>query len=164
MSKSIELMKQIAEVLADYDHQVLEGLIASIPARREALAKVRERYDAGEFKGKYASIDCAHARIAAAGGKVWVELLRNGNKYVTEYLNKTEHIKAEARNAKIAAKLNDAGITEVTSNESNRSAEGFTGRWSVETDKGMKHVFIQVILAGGYNIQCLHHRVLVNVK
>lgn len=164
MGKALELMKQVAEVLADYDKQALEGLVASIPVRREALKAVRARYDAGEFKGKYASIDYAYAQIEAVGGKGWMELLRCGNVAIGERLAQTEAMKAKSRNAKIAAKLDHAGIHEITGFESSRSSNGFTGRWSVETDKGAKHVFIDVILAGGYNIQCLHSRVLANVK
>lgn len=152
------LMQEIAEALKEYDAQVVAGLIASIPARREKVAAVR----ATKFTGQYATEQKSYAMIEAAGGKGWLEMLRHGS--INEIIAKTEAMKAEARNAKIAAKLNKAGITAVTGFNGNRTADGFTGRWTVETDKGIKSVFIDVILAGGYNIQCLHHRVLVNVK
>ena len=151
-------MQAITEVLKDYDAQVVAGLIASIPARREKVAAVL----ATKFTGKYATTQKAYAMIDAAGGKGWLEMLRHGS--INEMITKGEAMKAEARNAKIAAKLNKAGISAVTGFDSNRTADGFTGRWTVETDKGIKSVFIDVILAGGYNIQCLHHRVLVNVR
>jgi len=165
MSKAVELMKQIAEVLVDYDKQVLEGLVASIPARREALKAVRTRRGAGEFKGEYSSTQYAYAQIDAAGGKGWMELLRGcSDGMIAEQLAKSEGAKAEARNAKLAAKLAKIEISNVAALESCRTHDGFNGRWSVETDKGTKHVFLNVILAGGYNIQCLHHRVLANIK
>lgn len=34
----------------------------------------------------------------------------------------------------------------------------------VNTESGIKRVKIETILAGGYNVQCLHYRTLVNVK
>lgn len=155
---SIVLMKTITEVLKEYDAQVVAGLIASIPVRREKVSIVR----ATKFTGQYATAQKAYALIEAAGGKGWLEMLRHGS--INEIIAKAEAMKAEVRNAKIAVKLNKAGIVAVTGFDSNRTVDGFTGRWTVETDKGIKSVFIDVILAGGYNIQCLHHRVLVNVK
>lgn len=157
---AIPLMQAISDVLKEYDAQVVAGLIASIPARREKVAAVR----AMKFTGQYTTTQKAYSIIEAAGGKGWLEMLRHGTTRINEIIAKTEAMKAEARNAKIAAKLNKAGITSVIGFESNRTTDGFTGRWTVETDKGIKSVFIDVILAGGYNIQCLHHRVLVNVK
>lgn len=155
---SLNLMAEIAEVLKEYDAQVVAGLIASIPARREKVAAVR----ATKFTGQYAASQKAYAMIEAAGGKGWLEMLRHGS--INEMIIKGEAMKVEARNAKIANKLNKAGITAVTGFDSSRTPNGFTGRWTVETDRGIKSVFIDVILAGGYNIQCLHHRVLVSVK
>ena len=155
---AIQLMKQIEDVLKEYDAQVVSGLIASIPARREKVAAAR----ATKFTGQYATNQKAYALIEAAGGKGWLEMLRHGS--INEMIAKGEAMKAEARNAKIASKLNKAGISAVTGFDSNRTADGFTGRWTVETDNGIKSVFIDVILAGGYNIQCLHNRVLVSVK
>lgn len=164
MSKTAELMKQITEVLADYDRQVLEGLIASIPVRREAKKAVQARWDAGEFKGMYATNHYASAVLEAVGGKGWSSLLEWGNAAIAEKLTKQEAAKAEARNAKIAAKLDKAGINAVTGFKASTSRNGYEGTWKIETDKGEKWVRLSVILAGGYNIQCLHHRVLVNVE
>jgi len=152
------LVREITEVLKEYDAQVVAGLIASVPARREKVAAVR----ATKFTGQYATTHKVYALIEAAGSKGWLEMLRHGS--INDMIAKTEEMKAAARNAKIAAKLNKAGISSITGFDSNRTADGFTGRWTVETDKGAKSVFIDVILAGGYNIQCLHHRVLVSVK
>lgn len=160
---AIKLMAQIREVLAGYDAKVLQSLIDSIPVRREALKAVSARWNAGEFTGKYATNYYASAQIEAAGGKSWMENLRYGNAALIERLTKQEAGKAELRAAKIAAKLNKAGVKEVIDGDAERTSDGFNGWWKVETDQGTKFVRLEVIGAGGYNIQCYHYRVLCKV-
>ena len=159
MSNAVKLMEEISEVLLGFDSMRLQNLIDSLDIRRAAVAAV----DRTRFSGMYASNLYESARIEAAGGKKWMEYLRNGKAWSINHITKTEKANSEARNAKIAAQLSKAGITKVAGSESNHSVNGFEGRWTVETDKGQKSVFINVILAGGYNIQCLHIRVLCKV-
>lgn len=161
MSNAIKLMEQIKAVLAGYDAKVLQSLIDSIPVRREALKAVAARRD--EFTGKYASNNYAHAQLEAVGGKAWMELLRYTNAALIERLTKSEAAKAEARAAKIAAKLAKEGVKEVTDGGADLTADGFNGWWAVTTDQGDKLVKLEVIGAGGYNIQCYHYRVLIKV-
>lgn len=67
----------------------------------------------------------------------------------------------EARNARIHKKMADAGIKSIDAeNFEVVYGEAFEGWWVID---GFD-VRINVIWAGGYNIQRLHHRVLVNVK
>ena len=69
--------------------------------------------------------------------------------------------KHEKRNYKIAEKLIKAGVTNIdTINFKIEYGNDFTGSWIIDGHK----VTIKVIFAGGYNIQCLHNRVLCNVK
>lgn len=163
MANAITLMKQIQCVLAEYDAKVLQSLIDSIPRRRAAKKAVQERWSAGEFKGQYATNHYASACIEAVGGKTWSNLLEWGNAALIEKLTKMEAAKAEARAAKIAAKLTKEGINEVTDAGAERTSDGFNGWWKVETDLGTKFVKLEVIGAGGYNIQCYHYRVLCKV-
>ena len=67
-------------------------------------------------------------------------------------------------NATIAAKLAKAGVDEVEGAEFTRTNDGFNGLFVVNTPTGPKSVHIETITAGGYNIQCLHLRVLVTVR
>ena len=69
--------------------------------------------------------------------------------------------KHEKRNYKIAEKLIKAGVTNIDAiNFEIEYGNDFTGSWIIDGHK----VTIKVIFAGGYNIQCLHNRVLCNVK
>lgn len=163
MSNALKLMNEIRAVLAGYDAKVLQSLIDSIPVRRAAKKAVQERWNAGEFKGQYASNHYACACLEAVGGKVWSNLLEWGNADLIEKLTKQEAAKAEARAAKIAAKLAKEGIQAVTDAAADSTSDGFNGWWKVETDQGAKFVKLEVIGAGGYNIQCYHYRVLCKV-
>ena len=57
--------------------------------------------------------------------------------------------------------MEKAGITSIdVDNFKVVYGKNFEGHWIID---GFR-VKIEVIFAGGYNIQCLHHRVLVNIK
>jgi len=78
-----------------------------------------------------------------------------------EKTTKETQKKHEARNYKIAKKLEKAGVTNIDAiNFEIEYGNDFVGSWIIDGHK----VTIKVIFAGGYNIQCLHNRVLCNVK
>lgn len=148
------LIDQITSVLSPFDNENLQSEIDSITARRTSLKEFREanEHKSGNAFGYYSGM------FAAVGGKGWYELLTNyHNAAITEKLTK-------ARNTKIAKKFDALEITEVKQDQNNYADGGFFGTWVLETNKGRKIVQIEVILAGGYNIQCLHNRILVKVK
>lgn len=103
--------------------------------------------------------------FAVAGGKAWWNLFQYGySQHVADFMVKNCAAGVAKRNFKIASNLAKAGVTSVISSEYARTDDGFDGFFLVETNQGAKRVTITTIYAGGYNIQCLHVRVLVKVR
>jgi len=103
--------------------------------------------------------------FAAAGGVTWYKIFSGrGKAEIEAYMVKNCAALAEKRNAGIAAKLARAGVTEVVSEEFTDTVDGFDGVFIVNTDSGRKVVTVNTIVAGGYNIQCAHMRILTKVK
>lgn len=67
----------------------------------------------------------------------------------------------EARNERIAKKLIDKNVTDINLSSSDIIwGNNFETTWNVDN----LSITLQVVWAGGYNIQCLHPRVLCNVR
>jgi hypothetical protein len=99
-----------------------------------------------------------------SGGKTWYSVFGGGyGPSVADFMVKNCAAAKDKRNWKIAKYLIDAGVTSVTSSTYARTSDGYDGTFTVMTDKGDKTVYVRSIYAGGYNIQCLHIRVLVKV-
>lgn len=158
----MSLFNTITEILAVYDQQTIDAQIASIPARRQALKDEQAKWDSSSRRGN--SWGYYAAMYEAVGGKGWKNLLDWSDKDIAEKITKKEKANQEARNAKIATKLEKVGVAEIVDANPVYSNSGFVGKWNVKSDKGNFKITVDVILAGGYNIQCLHNRVLVTVK
>ena len=103
--------------------------------------------------------------FALAGGKTWYTAFNGrGDAFITEFITKNVEATIEKRNYLIAKKLVAKGISEITGTHVINS-NGFEGTYVATNSEGKKAaITINVIMAGGYNIQCLHCRTLVKVR
>ena len=156
-----QIINSLNEVFKKFDDEVLE---ASKKWAQERVAAIREF----KMSEEYRKLDCWHVYdrlYAIAGGKTWYNVFDGRSKsMIEEFMEKNHQNTIDKRNASIAKKLEKAGVTEVLSEEYVYTKDGFNGIFRVNTDAGVKRVSIDTIYAGGYNIQCLHLRVLVKVK
>ena len=156
-----QIINNLNQVFKKFDDEVLEG---SKKWAQERVAAIREFKTSDEYR----KLDCwrAYDRLyAIAGGKTWYNIFDGRSKFmIEEFMEKNHQNTIEKRNASIAKKLEKAGVTEVLSEEYVYTKDGFNGIFRVNTNAGVKCVSIDTIYAGGYNIQCLHLRVLVKVK
>ena len=159
-----QIVSSLNEVFAPMDAEVLASSLVWIEERAAALNAFVNSAEYDELRRK----DVTRAydrRFAIAGGKGWHNVIMGSNAPMrAEAITKNCAAVAAKRNATIAAKLVKADVTAVTETTYTRTTDGFDGVFRVETNKGNKVVKVNTIRAGGYNIQCLHLRVLTTVK
>jgi hypothetical protein len=159
------IINKLDEVFAPMDALVLESAQEWAKGRVQAL---REFQRSEDYVNKCIKADPAryyqHMYMLCTG-KTWYNVF-NGNSQaiVAEFVAKNCAATAKKRNAAIAAKLEKVGVVEVISEEFYRTADGFNGEFVVDTNAGRKTIAVNTGYAGGYNIQCLHLRVLVKVR
>lgn len=156
------LITKIAKLFADVDAKSFEAIKDNLKAAIDDLNDYWSRTDnpsgtlhdimtnrcidrdiVGQIRYRFANYDKQTAFAA-----------------VLEMVNKPVIQKQEKRNYRIAKKLFDKGITDISENFEIIYGNDFVGEWVI----GDNLVSLKVIFAGGYNIQQLHPRVLVNVK
>lgn len=123
------------------------------------------RYNGGRYVREAGSTRQRERREHVAGGKGWLEVFtgRNWPMIELEVIKNCQRT-AEARNARILAKLEKAGASRAEALENAIGTGGINGWFLIATDAGTRRVTIETILAGGYNVQCLHARVLVKIS
>lgn len=160
----------LAAVHADWKafNQHLEAAFADFDAenlaKSQAWAKGRVAA-LKEFKSsaEYTAITDAWTRydhlFRIAGGKGWYLMFNGSNDaMIEEAITKNSAAIAEKRNATIIAKLKKIGVTDLGGLQYSRTNDGgFNGTFNFEGAS----IEIRTIVAGGYNIQCLHERTLV---
>ena len=160
MNAAQQIAKALENFFAEQDALTLESQITWAMKQATALRafKASAKYQELRKKGAWGLYERLHA---IAGGKTWYQVLTQGDEDIAAFCAKAAKNTAQKRNARIAAKLDAAGVTEVTSAQVEYCPDGFNGVFQINGDRT---VTVQSILAGGHNIQCLHQRVLVKVS
>ena len=155
------LLKQITAVFAEVDAKSIAAIPEEVKESRKwyrtQCAKLHEEFplSKGDNYGKFWG---ALYRIATKQ-----EIEDNDwslDNHVERVIKRTKRTQ-ESRNKRIAQKFEKAGIANIESNDLVVVyGEDFRGEWIIDGHL----VKLDVIWAGGYNIQCLHCRVLCKIK
>lgn len=164
MNATNRITQKLEEVFAPMDAEVL---IASQRWAKERTQAICDYLNCNENK-KLRRIDTHKFHdglYAIAGGKTWYNALYgSSDEQINTYVTRNCEAITKKRNTRIASKLNNAGVTTIISEEFTSTSNGFNGVFMVNSDKGQKKVTISTVYSGGHNVQCLHLRVLVNIK
>ena len=149
------MLDQIKTAFTEVDQKMLETQMAWAMERKDALKEYTDSYD------RKSGVCYATGAIKVCGGKTWYNVFYGRNKdMVAELIVKNVEALIEKRNARIVAALTKKGVTELPEFTVKHDGNGWSGKFDVAGNT----VTIETILAGGYHIQCLHQRTLVNVK
>ena len=155
-----QIIKDLEKVLNKFDILYTEKKIADYQEKKEAIINWWKSPTKLQSSNRI-DWDDLHR---VAGGKTLAEKLKGiSSQMTTDIAIKDAQAVINARNAKMAKKLEQSEINKIIDNNIEVNSDGFNGSFLVDTNKGRKWVRINTIIAGGYNIQALHYRTLVKV-
>lgn len=152
-------LEPIDTFLDNWKNWCIENIPALYKEMRDKIKQQQTRMDNGEIKYReYARIKTG---IEQRYGRIvcdWGDCSKPNNPYYNEFLNFLNK-EAEAKKTKLIARCNDkiGGISGIEWLEIGRTGE-LEG--IITGPEGRLH--LHAVLAGGYNIQCLHVRFLMN--
>jgi hypothetical protein len=149
------LYNPIIKAFKDLDADMLERQIAWALDRKEALQQYEKNYNR-DTDGCYTT-----GAIELCGGKTWYDVFMGRSPQdIVGIVAKNVAAIIKKRNDRIVSALIKKGINEIPEFTLIHCSDGYEGTFIVAGHK----VHIETILAGGYNIQCLHQRTLIKVK
>ena len=149
------LLKKLTDAFAEADAKSIAAIPEEVKANREWFSNMRRNLRE-EFP-EYTRFNAELHRIASKQA-----MEDNSWSFEDHVERETKRTKRthEDRNKRIAQKFEKAGIADIDSDDLVVIyGTDFCGEWFINNH----HVKLQVIWAGGYNIQCLHCRVLCKV-
>ena len=154
------LLEKLTAAFAEADAKSIAGIPEEVQHTREwyrnAYAKLREEFPINSQNRNrfYSELN----RIASK--QIQEDMTWSFDDHVERVTKRTKRTH-ENRNKRIAQKFEKAGIADIDSDDLVVIyGEDFCGEWVIDGHR----VKLDVIWAGGYNIQCLHCRVLCSVK
>lgn len=150
-----QLIKKLEQAFAKCDEHYLQEIPTDVEQMRQNWQQIRKDYYDTHDRSEWRYLDCPYGSVFQKKAYHY-----NLQDHIKKDIKETKQ-KHKARNDKIAKKLEKVGITDINAiNFEVNYGDDFVGSWIIDGYK----VTIKVIFAGGYNIQCLHNRVLCNVK
>ena len=153
------MQTQLDKAFSELNQLMLDRQTAWVIERRKALKEKIQELSGSRRGMEYSTY--YDAVYSAAGGKTWYNIINGRNEeMIREIVKKNVASLIQKRDAKIISALTKKGITELPEFDLTHTSDGYVGTFYVVGHQ----VTIQIILAGGYNVQCLHQRTLVKVK